>query len=263
MGGRGSACAMLSVYDLKMSVRQRKLVPKDASPLDELSKSLQERANVSVKQLTSEEFGECLSTAAEKLNIRFKYAKRKKHRQRTNYCCYCLKVIWACFLLMVATGFLVAQYEPANLYLFQTLHTKIYDVVRPMRLGLLLVVPYLKAVGIDIFSDCVVENSFLNATQQCVCMHTKEATEVDLNGSVLPAFVYENPKQMYVLRNVLDSKFSLEQLQDFHMSHGKNPPACIEIGSEGQKGPVFYRQLFDKTQMLEYLTSNESWSFTW
>ena len=247
----------------KMAVRQRKTLPKSTCTSDELSASLQACANASVKKLTGSEFGDCLFTAAEKLDIRFS-SKRMKFKQPTYYCCYCLKVIWGCFLLLVAIGFLVSRNEPASLYLHRTLHTRIYsDVVRPVRLGLLAVTSYFKAVGIDVFHDCVVENPFVRSTQQCVCMHTKEATEVNLNGSELPLFVYENPKQLYVLRNVVDSKVSLEQLQNFHMSHGKNPPACLEIGSEGQNGPIFYRQLFDKPQMLKYLTSNESWSFTW
>lgn len=248
-----------------MAVRQRKPLPKSTCASDELSASLQECANVSAKKLNGSEFGDCLFTAAEKLDIKMSSKRMKLRRPTgTSYCCYCFKVIWGCFLLLIAIGFLVSRNEPASSYLHRTIHTRIYsDIVRPVRLGLLAVGSYLKAAGIDVFHDCVVENPFLRSTEQCVCMHTKEATEVTLDGSVLPFSVYENPKEIYVLRNVVDSKLSLEQLQDFHISHGKNPPACLEIGNEGQSGPLFYRQLFDKPQMLKFLTSNESWSFTW
>ena len=106
-------------------------------------------------------------------------------------------MIWGCFLLLIAIGFLVLRNKPASSYLHRTIHTRIYsDIVRPVRLGLLAVGSYLKAAGIDVFHDCVVENPVLRSTEQCVCMHTKEATEVTLDGSVLPFSVYENPKEI-------------------------------------------------------------------
>ncbi len=53
-----------------MAVRQRKPLPKSTCASDELSASLQECANVSAKKLNGSEFGDCLFTAAEKLDIK-------------------------------------------------------------------------------------------------------------------------------------------------------------------------------------------------
>lgn len=67
-----------------MAVRQRKPLPKSTCASDELSASLQECANASAKKLNGSEFGDCLFTAAEKLDIKMS-SKRMKLRRPTGF----------------------------------------------------------------------------------------------------------------------------------------------------------------------------------
>lgn len=213
--------------------------------------------DVQGKGLADKLFLECVSVATQ---------EEPKSKRVLRYLLWPLKVLWVGLLILVAFALLLSVCRPLSFYFQKALHSRVYDVVRPVRFGVIAALPYLQVVGLDVFQDCIVENPLLNETQQCPCLRIKQPIELDLNGLVIPDFVLADQNGVYVLRNGMklnEVQSIWEQIQNFHVIHGNNPPACAEIGQEDQKGPVFYRQLFDKEQMYNYLLSNESWSFLW
>ena len=152
--------------------------------------------------------------------------------------------------------------------LFQFLHDKIFTIVRPMRLGLVTIMPYLKAMGLNVFdSDCLIENPLLNDTETCHCLHIKEVTEIELNEThaTIPACILDLPTHnVYIARKAVEigSDVTLEAFQDFKLTHAV-PKTCLEMTSDSEEGVKFFDEFFDKEKLREYFDTNESWAFTW
>ena len=153
-------------------------------------------------------------------------------------------------------------------FFFQFLHDKIFSMMRPIRLGILTVLPFLKAVGLNVFeTDCLIENPFLNDIETCHCLHIKEVTEIELNETHtrIPACILDLPTHnVYIARKAVEigSNLTLEAFQDFKQTHGV-PRTCLEMTSDSEEGVKFFEEFFDKEKLRKYLDVNESWSFTW
>ena len=249
------------------SVRQRKPVRAShpsGTPISSLQRELIQVHQRSLSRgLSQMEFSNCLSVAASK-HVSTVSTQRSMHvrRKADKLCCSALKLCWMLFLLLVVLGLLVAFCPAFSFYIQRSLQSHLYDIIRSIRFGVLAIFPYMRASGLDILKECYVENPLFSETESCSCLRIKEATEVAMVDG-LPDNVFLDRGQVYVIRNILpdEGNITLDLLQDFHKKNGKNPPACLEVGSQG--GPMFYRQLFDITQMEQFLSSQNAWSFTW
>ncbi len=204
--------------------------------------------------LSDDVYSTCLASAARENGITFGQKPKKAISCRS-----ILKVSWVAVLLVVL-GLTVVVFSPLGFQLQRTFHSSIYGLVRPIRIAMVTVLPYLQTMHLDILQECIVQNPF---SQDCPGLD-KEATEFTAtDGFTVPVNVFGNEYVVTIVREAVKQRFQLEFIRDFHKITGKNPPACMEVSDAGLKGPLFYRQLFNKAQMDEYLSLPDPWSFTW
>ena len=148
----------------------------------------------------------------------------------------------------------------------QLVHTHVYTITRPIRLGISSVLPYMRAIGLDIFAtDCLIENPLLSDAQSCPCLSIKEAIELELNHThmFIPKDIFTIPNHnIYVVKNAVDmSGFSLTLFERFR--NKMIPDTCFEMTSDQSKGVQRITDLFNSEAVERYLDVQESWSFTW
>lgn len=155
-----------------------------------------------------------------------------------------------------------------DFHFFQTLHDKIYSVVRPLRLGLHAVLPYLEYVSLDIFTaDCLIENPLLSDEDTCHCFRVKEVTEIELNEThtKIPPSILDLPTyDVYVVRNAtkIGPDLTPNSFGDFLLTRGI-PNVCMEMSSDSHEGLKLFTDFSNKEKIRQYLDTDEPWAYTW
>ncbi len=66
----------------------------------------------------------------------------------------------------------------------QLLHTHMYSITRPVRLGLVSLLPFFQSFGLDfLHQDCLIENPLLSPEERCPCTHVKHPTFFTINST--------------------------------------------------------------------------------
>ena len=152
-------------------------------------------------------------------------------------------------------------------FLCQAIHDKLYYILRPIRLSMVTVLPYLDQVGLNFLNtDCMLENPLFRGVQGCPCFRIKYPKEITINNSVWSNHVAESELlDVYVLRNItqFDEDFSLMNFVDFPSQNGgRYPHVCREMSVENSK--IYqYDELYHKDKMASLSNDTTSWSFFW
>ena len=150
----------------------------------------------------------------------------------------------------------------------QWIHAKLYYVVlRPLRIIVAAVIPYLAMLHLDFLNtDCLLPNPLRVGLDGCPCFNIKHPVEIVSNHSQIPAYLLEpGVLDVYVLKNytLLDTKFSIATLVDFPSLHdGIKPLSCMEMAFEDAPLYVSY-EFYDHKKVYKALSSKKSWSFAW
>lgn len=154
--------------------------------------------------------------------------------------------------------------SPFHVYL-QALHDKLYYVLRPIRLALVTILPYMNQVGLDFLNtDCMLENPLLSGVEGCACFRNKYPKELVLNDSVLPPHILQSELlNVYVLRNISQFDFSIMDFVQFpSLNGGGYPSSCHEIA--GINSEIYrYDEFYHEEKMRRLTNKQNSWTFSW
>ena len=147
-------------------------------------------------------------------------------------------------------------------------HEKLYYVLRPIRLSMVKVLPYLDTIGMDFLStDCMLENPLLNTTESCPCFRIKYPLESISNGTGIPPYMIHSNVilDVHVLRNCtqFEPDFCIENFIMFPLSNGGNRPwICHEMTGESSR--MFrYDHFFSMDRMSNIFHKENSWTASW
>ena len=251
-----------------------------AAVADKFERELaEEREQALERGLTVADFEACLARCAagtkdcpretERSNVS---SSSSPSNSRCGLCCVrCVKALWISVLVCVFLVGFVTYCEPASFFLSRVMHTRVYDVVRHVRLGLTIFLPLLKSTGLDFWQGCMVENPFVNITNRCPCLHRNGAIVTTLEGGGLPSELLYDPRDIIIVRNATAGSNSgdtpdstLRMLQEFYQAHREEDIAIVcSEDSIGVGGPHRHQQLFDRNTMKRLLSEKGQWSFVW
>ena len=152
----------------------------------------------------------------------------------------------------------------------QYVHTRLYYIIRPFRMGIATVYPLLNTFGLDLInSDCFLENPFISEANYCPCLRVKFPKELELTAEspTLPDTVFQLPTyDVFIARNALDtSKVTVEAFRDFKRNHPthRGPKSCLKLTTNTEAGVQKMSELYDPELLEQHLNANTSWAFTW
>lgn len=139
-------------------------------------------------------------------------------------------------------------------------------MLRPVRLALVTILPYLNQVGLDFLNtDCMLENPLLSGVEGCPCFRIKYPRELVLNSSVLPLDIIQSELlDVFVLRNVSQlHNFSIMDFVQFpSLNEGNYPLSCHEMA--GVNSQIYsYEEFYHQEKMTKLLKDQKAWAFSW
>ncbi len=277
---------------MSSSLRQRvvSVAPSPSPPVDSvqgLSAALRQvREAASSRGVTQEEFSRCIHSLNKITSPEKKTEKPmpKKNRKCCSRLYSCFKIVWIVWLLFLAVCMMVMVYRPAGHLVhkvrmlmdfivlmvlpLQLVHKHLYTVTRSLRMGIVTMVPYLKAVGYDFFkNDCLLPNPIISDAESCPCLYIRESVELELNQThrAMPEGILSVPNHnVYVLRNAVEGLADLSLDVFEYYQDRLIPDMCFEMQGDGEGGLQGMTELFNTSTVDKYLDeAKQPWTYNW
>ncbi len=229
--------------------------------------------------ITSKQLLQCVQSAAEKNQIKLvekiekKKVAKKSSPPRSQWLTVLLvgyRVAVLCCLAFTVACLLFLFSPTVSSFIFKHIHTRLYYIIRPVRMGLAMIMPLLSMLRLDfINSSCMFENPFVPEADFCPCLRVMGSTELVLSAEspTIPESFFQLPAyEVLVVRNAVDTaNVSLDAFRDFKRNHPtqRGPKTCLKLTTNSEAGVQKIADLYNPEVLEEQLNSKDAWAFSW